>query len=157
MTDLLIRELTPADRPALAFMFGRLGEQSRYQRFLSPKRELTASELAQLTDVDHWHREALIAFSPLPRAPIAVARYYRADEFDIAELAVTVVDEWQHRGVGGQLLLALGARARAAGIHRFTATMLSDNRGAAALIRGLGPRPVGVHRGGVLELSGCWG
>jgi hypothetical protein len=33
--DVLIRELVPADRRALAFAFGRLGKQSRFQRFLA--------------------------------------------------------------------------------------------------------------------------
>jgi hypothetical protein len=53
----LIRELTAADRQALAFLFGHLSADSRHQRFLTPKRELSAAKLARMTAVDHWHSE----------------------------------------------------------------------------------------------------
>jgi hypothetical protein len=66
---LLIRELTAADRAALVFAFGRLGDRSRYQRLLGTKTRLSARELDHLTGVDHWHHEALIAWSPTPRSP----------------------------------------------------------------------------------------
>jgi RimJ/RimL family protein N-acetyltransferase len=155
-TELLIRSLGAADRRALAFIFRRLGDDSRYQRFLGLKRELAGAELERLTNVDHWHHEALIAFSPVPRAPIAVARYVRLEEFDLAELAFTVTDDWQRRGVGLELGLALRARAREAGVRRFTATMLRSNRGALALARRLGECRVVSSAGEVLELSGCW-
>jgi RimJ/RimL family protein N-acetyltransferase len=131
--DVLIRPYTPLDRPALEFMFGRLSAESRYLRFFSAKRALTAADLARLTAVDHWHHEALLAFSPWPRAPIGVARYVRAELFDVAEIAVAVVDEWQRQGVGTALVAALRERAAAAGIRRFTYTLLPENRGARAL------------------------
>jgi RimJ/RimL family protein N-acetyltransferase len=156
VTDLLIREITAADRPALMFIFRRLSADSRYQRFLTPKPALTGPELGELIAVDHWHHEALIAWSPTPRAPIAVARYIRGRDFDVAELAVTVVDEWQRRGVGTELLRALRTRAERAGIRCFTATMLWGNRGAVQLLRGLGPVTTTRSGGGIVELAGCW-
>jgi RimJ/RimL family protein N-acetyltransferase len=132
---LAIRQLTASDRPALAFVFRRLGDRSRYQRFLGIKTSLSSPELDRLTSVDHWHHEALIACSPTPRTPIGVARYARCEQFDLAELAVTVADDWQRRGVGRTLLTALRAQALHAGIRRFTATLLSDNHGALALAK----------------------
>ena len=146
--EIVIDELTAHDRAALAFSFRRLGEQSRYQRFHGVKRELTPRELEYLTVVDHWHHEALIARSTQPRAPVGVGRYIRGEEFDLAEVAVEVVDLWQRQGVGRALMLALRDRAIGAGIYRFNATMLAENRGALALARVLGPvRPRGVERG----------
>jgi RimJ/RimL family protein N-acetyltransferase len=153
---LLLRELAPADRRALAFIFRHLGETSRYQRFLGVKHQFSAHELDHLTHVDHWHREALIAFSPSPRTPIGVARYVRCSQFDLAEVAITVVDDWQRRGVGVELLLELRERAFRAGIRRFTATMFRDNRGAIALAHYFGPTAVTMRYGGVVELSGSW-
>jgi RimJ/RimL family protein N-acetyltransferase len=149
---MLVRELTAADRPALAFIFHRLGENSRYQRFHGAKRQLSAKELDCLTAVDHWHHEALIAWTPAPSAPVAVARYVRTADFDLAELAVTVVDEWQRRGVGVELLLALRERALRAGITRFTATALRSNRAALALARRVGPLTVVAAHGDVVEV-----
>jgi GNAT superfamily N-acetyltransferase len=140
----------------LAFVFQRMGEQSRYQRFLVAKRRLSEADLARLTAVDHWHHEALVAFSPVPRAPIAVARYVRAGDFDVGELAVAVVDDWQRRGVGGALTAALGERAARAGIRRFRATVPRGNRGALALVSRLGPPATTAGYGDVVELTGPW-
>lgn len=152
----LIRDLVRGDDRALSFMFGRLGEDARYQRFLVAKRELTPADLRLLMNVDHWHREAVIAWSPPPRAPIGVARYARTSQFDLAEVAVTVVDAWQRRGIGGELVDVLRERAVGAGIHRFTATLLWSNRGALALLRRWGPTTVMFKSGGVAEVYGRW-
>jgi RimJ/RimL family protein N-acetyltransferase len=137
--EITIRELVPSDRRAVAFTFAHLSSQSRYQRYFSPKDALAPRELTRLMSVDHWHHEALIAFSPPPRAPIGIARYVRLDDFETAEVAIEVVDGWQGRGVGTALLVALTERAQAAGIRRFSMTMLRDNKAARALARKLGP------------------
>ncbi len=139
MDELLIRELTPSDRAAVAFSLRRLGDRSRFQRFLRTDGWIGTAELRRLAGVDHWHHEALIAFSPKPRTPIGLIEYVRLEPFDLAELAVTVADDWQRRGVGRELVRALRARAMAAGIRRFRATIMRGNRGALALARELGP------------------
>lgn len=160
MGAIMIRELLPSDRRAFAFTFSRLSAESRYQRYFSPKDELAPRELGRLMSVDHWHHEAMIAFSPPPRTPIGIARYVRLDDFEAAEVAIEVVDAWQNRGVGTKLLMALSERARAAGIRRFHASMLRGNRGARALMKKLGPpthprRPATVFAaaGNVVEVS----
>ncbi len=134
----LIRPLTTADRRAIAFSFARLGERSRYQRFLAPIRELTPAQLERMALVDHWHHEGLIAYSPVPRSPIGLAEYVRLDTFDEAEPAIAVVDQWQRHGIGAALAGALRERALAAGVRRFTAIMLTANPGALAVARELG-------------------
>lgn len=154
--EMMIRDVRPPDRAALLYIYRHLGEQSRYQRFLGVRPMPSARDLRYMTDVDHWHREAVTAWSPVPRTPIGVAGYVRCDEFDVAEIAVAVIDEWQRRGVGRQLVLALRERAIRAGIRRFTATTFRDNRGAVALSRLFGPTVATRRYGGVIELSGSW-
>jgi hypothetical protein len=98
---LAIRQLQASDRRALVFAFEHLSEHSRFLRFFAPKPVLSSRDLSRLLSIDHWHHEALIAFSPPPRAPIGIARYIRLeDDFEAAEVAIAVVDAWQHRGVG---------------------------------------------------------
>jgi GNAT superfamily N-acetyltransferase len=150
--EIAIRELRPSDRRAVAFAFGRLSERSRYQRFFTVRPDLSARDLARLTGVDHWHHEALIAHSAPPRAPIGIARYVRLEDFEAAEVAIEVVDEWQRRGVGTALLAALTQRARAAGIRRFHISMLRDNAAARALVRHVGVPDSGRSAGNVVEL-----
>ena len=46
----------------------------------------------------------MIAFEPDGEVPLGVARFVRRDEPGTAEVAVTVVDDWQGRGVATALL-----------------------------------------------------
>ena len=62
-----------------------------------------------------------------------------ADRRDEAEIAVTVEDAWQHRGVGSRLTARLARLAQERGYERFNATMLADNRAALGLVRKLSP------------------
>ena len=72
---------------------------------------------------------------------MGVARFVRATpESSVAEVAVTVADEWQGRGLGTLLLEELNERARAEGIERYTALVSGENRAGVALLQRLGAR-----------------
>jgi GNAT superfamily N-acetyltransferase len=69
---------------------------------------------------------------------VGIARYIRhAEGPQAAEIAVTIVDEWQGRGLGTELLTRLTGRARQEGIHRFTALVADDNIAMAGLLRSM--------------------
>jgi RimJ/RimL family protein N-acetyltransferase len=137
-SGILIRSLVAADRHAVSFLLQHLSKRSRYLRYFGPNPNLV-SEVRRLTATDHWHHEALIAFSPAPRTPIGVAEYVRLHDFDVAELALAVVDDWQRRGVGRALLQTLRTRALAAGIRRLALSVLPDNSAMLGLARKIGP------------------
>jgi hypothetical protein len=73
-TQLLLRPLSTDDRAGLTALFGRLTPESRYRRFLSPKRELMPRELTHLTDIDHHDHEAFAAIDRRDRSIVGVAR-----------------------------------------------------------------------------------
>ena len=135
-----LRPIAPEDRELLAASFERLSEQSRYRRFLTAKSKLSTSELDYLVDeVDHSDHEAIVAIEPTTGAMLGIARYVRSKEdHELAEVAVTVADDWQRRGVGRALLDRLTYRARREGISRFTALVLSENRPALGLLEDVG-------------------
>jgi RimJ/RimL family protein N-acetyltransferase len=125
----VLRPVRPDDRELLVEGFAHLSQASRYQRFLAPMDTLSGPMIDYLVDVDHHDHEAIAAIDPETGRGIGVARFVRLqDRPDVAEAAVTVVDEWQGRGVGTQLLGALAARAREEGIGTFTAIVLASNR-----------------------------
>ena len=63
---------------------------------------------------------------------VGIARYVRdAEDPQAAEIAVTIVDDWQGRGLGTELLAQLSDRARQEGIRRFTALVAADNAAVA--------------------------
>jgi RimJ/RimL family protein N-acetyltransferase len=132
----LIRPVRRADAPLLADGFARLSDRSRRLRFLSPKQELSPVELGYFTDVDHHDHEALGALDHADGRGVGIARYVRdADDPQAAEIAVTVIDDWQGRGLGTELVAQLSARARSEGIRRFTAQVAADNPAMARLLR----------------------
>ena len=141
-TRLLVRHIRPTDKQLLKAGFEHLSDETRRRRFLAPKPRLTASDLRYLTEVDGRDHVALIAvsFEDWTRA-VAVARYVRLpDDPATAEVAVTVDDDYQGRGIGSRLATMLADEARANGIERFTAEILPDNLPAQRLMRRMSQR-----------------
>ena len=140
-THVVMRPVRREDKPAFADAFDRLSEHSRFMRFLGGVTRLTPGLLAKLTEVDHVDHEAWVAMTPdAPDHPgIGVARYVRLrDEPDTAEPAITVVDEYQNRGVGSTLLEVISAAARANGVRRFRAYVSVDNYPMLHIMRRMG-------------------
>jgi len=135
----LVRQVRPGDVSALARAYASLGEQSRYRRFFTAIPELPESFLRELTEIDHEDREVLVALPLLSSEIVGGCQFVRhADRPDTAEVAVTVVDAWQNRGVASALLARLSERALEAGIEYFTAEILAENRAVLTMLPRLG-------------------
>jgi RimJ/RimL family protein N-acetyltransferase len=135
-SHVLIRQVQGADAPPLTDGFGRLSAESRRMRFMMAKKELSPAELSHLTDVDHHDYEALGALGHGGTRSVGMARYIRyPGDPQAAEIAVTIVDDWQRRGLGTELVVQLSDRARQEGIHRFTALVAADDVAVAGLLR----------------------
>jgi len=141
-----VRSLRPDDEAGLGAMFDELSNSSRYQRFLAGKPTVSARALRRLVDVDHRDHEALVAVTPeghdggdADEKVIGEARWVR-DEHDptLAEMAITVADDWQQRGLGTALADDLARRAVEEGVDRFAAEVLSDNDGIRRLVEHVG-------------------
>jgi RimJ/RimL family protein N-acetyltransferase len=153
--EILIRPLTPTDRAGVAALFSRLSSESRYRRFLGPKRELTDRELVFFTDVDHVRHEALAAVDERDNSVVGVGRYVQySDRPRVASMAFEVADDWQQRGIGTALAERLLQRARSNGLDCLSATTRWENVPARALLRRLGFRARSSGRGEIeLELA----
>src|SRR5690348_12093991 len=135
-SKVLIRQVRGTDAPLLADGFARLSPRSRQMRFLTRKKELSGAELRYFTDVDHHDHEALVALNHADGRGVGIARYIRhAEDPQAAEIAVTVVDDWQGHGLGTELVTRLTARARQEGIRRFTALVAVDYTAVARMLR----------------------
>ena len=129
-TPVLVRPIRPEDKALLQQGVAQLSDVSRYRRFMRAVTELSESQLAYLTEIDyvnHMAWGALDLSGPEPRGA-GVARYVRSDEDPAkAEVAVTVLDEYQGRGLGTLLLGVLAQSAAQHGIHTFIAYVLHEN------------------------------
>lgn len=138
------RPLRPSDRAKLLRAFEHFSPESRYRRFFSPTKQLSPALLDRLLDLDGENRLAigaeLLRMGWFAGAGLGVARFTRlADSRHLAELAVSIVDEMQGRGLGTLLVRELAAAARARGIRRFIAWVQPDNEPMKALIAKLDP------------------
>jgi GNAT superfamily N-acetyltransferase len=150
-SPVLIRQVNAGDVPLVADIFDQLSETSRWMQFLAAKKELSAAELRYLTEIDHCDHEALAALDQATGRGVGTARYLRhTTDPQAAEVAVTVIDGWQRRGLGTVLLTLLSRRARQEGISRFTAVASADNAAVAGLLRALGASRVS-HEYGTVE------
>src|SRR5919106_6324046 len=144
-TRVRLRPIVPGDKAVLAEGVRRLSAASRYRRFMTTLEELDEGMLPQLTEldyVDHFAWLALLAEQPGEPA-VGVARYVRLDEEpEVAEAAVTVVDEYQGRGIGTLLLEALGAAALANGIRTLRGYVLEENKQMREVAKAVGARLV---------------
>ncbi|MDQ5833643.1 MAG: GNAT family N-acetyltransferase [Actinomycetota bacterium] len=149
-----IRRLRHSDGQLLLRGFRRLAPESRYRRFLSPTPNLSEGTVRYLVEIDHRNREALIAVDEQCNEGVGVARYVRDPARpDAAEVAVTVVDDWQGRGLGTLLLEGITMRAREEGVDTFTALLLAGNREMMDLLGRLGAVRVVDRAAGIVEVE----
>ena len=103
----------------------------------------------EVDGVDHVALALVVLDEDNLGIPVGVARMirYRAEPSD-ADLAVTVIDSWQGRGVATALLAEL-MRERPTGVTRIVTTVAADNTASLAMLRRLGEitvTPAGIDR-----------
>ena len=129
-------------RHADAF-FQWLSDQTKYLRFMYTVKELTPEILEGALAQDGLRRVVLVA-EPSESAPedptpaVAIGRYAPTPDPEACEVAITVGDPWQGRGVGRALLARLVALAGRGGYRRMCATALTTNTRMIGLARAFG-------------------
>jgi GNAT superfamily N-acetyltransferase len=160
-TDAFVLPLQRTDRAALVAEFETLAPESRRRRFLAPVMHLSDTMLEHLVDdvdgIDHVALVLCVETSPDVYDPVALARMVRYEDApDAADLAVTVKDDWQGRGVATVLLEVL-MRRRPVGVERIVTDVLRSNAASLSMLHRLGHTTVedlgyGVY-GVVVELE----
>ncbi|MBL0164437.1 MAG: N-acetyltransferase [Xanthomonadales bacterium] len=119
-TNLLIRAISKDDVELERTFINGMSPESRHMRFLAQISAPSDELLKRLTDLDFDREMALVATIDQhgTEVEIGVSRYATADDREVGECAVTVADDWQHRGVGTLLMRRLIEVARARGIKK---------------------------------------
>src|SRR3990170_4991015 len=136
-----LRPARPDDDAAMAALFQRLSPRSVYLRFHHPMPSLSRAELRRYTHVDYDDTFALVATlgEPPDERIVAVGLYTRLEPgSDHAEVAFTVEDSHQGRGIATQLLDHLAIAARDHDIRVFEADVLGENRSMLDVFRDSG-------------------
>ncbi len=144
-TQVTLRMIRPDDKAELLHQFRRLSPVTRYRRFFSVPADLPEDTLRYLTEVDGVDHVALVATvdsHDLKRELLlGISRFTRLpDEPEVAEAAVTVIDDAQGKGLGRALLEVLVEAARERGIGSFRATVLAENAPMRHILDAAGAR-----------------
>ena len=146
-----LRLIRPSDKEMLREGFELLSADSRYARFMSPKSRLTETELEYLTDVDgvnHFAMGAIRRRFVSTDEGIGSARFVRlVDQPDTAEPAVTVLDEFQGKGLGSILLQRLIEAAWERDVRWFVSELLAENKASKRMMESLSPEVKFRHSG----------
>ena len=131
--------MVPGDGAAVRAGFNALSDASKRSRFLSPITTISRAILDELVVADDPGRIVLLAFDGRNGRLAGGARAVRLENDPVAaDLAVTVGDHYQRRGLGTRLLRELTHAARAQGVERFTGHLLADNVASRRLLASTG-------------------
>jgi acetyltransferase len=139
-TNITVRPIRPEDAEIEQSFVRKLSPQSKYFRFMQTLNELTPEMLVRFTQLDYNRELALIAVQEKAGAEVelGVARYVMNPDGSSCEFALVVADEWQHRGIGSQLLTHLMEAARERGFNSMDGEILADNQRMLDLVKSLG-------------------
>jgi acetyltransferase len=134
-TAVTIRPIRPEDEPMLVKFHRTLSERSVYLRYFGAmklEQRIAHERLSRICFIDYDREMVLVAERTDPathqKQILGVGRLSKLHGANEAEFALTVSDQWQHHGLGTQLLKLLVQVGREEKLERITATMLGDNR-----------------------------
>jgi RimJ/RimL family protein N-acetyltransferase len=152
--EITIRALRPDDEAQMLEALSRTSPQSLYRRFFGAKKHFSESEKAFFLNVNFTDHTALVAtiFRGGRTEIMGGARYVEVQS-GIAELAFTVIDEFQGKGVGSALMRHLISLARNASLKRLTADVLTDNAAMINILKKTGLPATTTRTRGVVHVS----
>lgn len=123
-----IRALKPEDTPQLLAALPRTTDRSLYRRFFGVKRYFSDQEIDRFVNLDFVNDVAIVAIVQEDGKPTIIGGVrYAVITPGRAEVAFSIIDDYQGRGIGSALFRHLTGLARKAGLQEFVAEVLPEN------------------------------
>jgi GNAT superfamily N-acetyltransferase len=134
--SIVVRAISPQDADGLQAYMRNLSGSIRRNRFLGAVNELTPRELERLTHMGGGPGElALIAFARASGETVIIAETVQAiaPQSLCCEIALSVTDAWQRKGLGTLLLWQMERWARLVGARFLVGEVLRTNEAMKGL------------------------
>ena len=154
-TRITFRPIHPTDEPKMRNLFYALSKQTVYYRFMRYMKRMPRKQLEDFIYVDHRNDVAIVGTVPDPSGEeiVAVGRYFLDPKTNLAEVAFTVRDDWQRKGIGTFLFRHMTQIAKRYGIKGFTAEVLGENNAMLKVFNKSKMKKRSSMSGGVVSLE----
>lgn len=132
-----IRPIQAEDKSFLASGLKEMSIESRRQRFQSGKNAFSEEELKYLTEVDQiTHMAFVISMKNNNQdLPVGVIRgIQESNRPNMLEVAITILDQYQHRGIGKKLMEVMSDWAIQNNFTHFTGDLHNSNEKMVRLL-----------------------
>jgi len=127
--EIFFRPVKISDEPLLKEFFYSLSPQTMFRRFLSTRRDMPHERLQEFVVVNYAEEVSIqaVILKDAKEEIVGLGRYYLDENTHTAEVAFTVKDAFQNRGIGTELLEYLTYLAKKRGLIGFEAEVLKEN------------------------------
>jgi acyl-CoA hydrolase len=153
--DLFFRPVKPSDERLFQEYLYKLSERSVYLRFFQVRRDFPHELAQEMVAADYDRHMGIVGtLGTSDTAPIVAAGHWMMDyNENMAEVAFSVSDEYQRRGIGSHLLHFLMRVARERRIHGFRANVIAGNMAMMRVFQRSGCILHTEYEGGEITLS----
>ena len=145
----------PKNKQHIAQGLSFMSQDSIRNRFMGSKKEFSPTELKYFTEIDGVNHYAL-GLQELDRYQIgvAIARLVRSqDDLTSAEVAITIIDDYQRIGLGSFLLDLIILVALEREIKQLTFSYLPQNQAISKMIQNKSLILKGISKGDYQEMA----
>jgi RimJ/RimL family protein N-acetyltransferase len=138
--EILFRPVKISDEPLLKDLFYALSDNSLYRRFISVRKDMPHERLQEFAVIDYTREVAIVAAikDGDKDTIVGMGQYSVVSDTHTGEIAFVVRDDYQNKGIGGELLSYLTYLAKRQGLLGFTAEVLVENKPMLHLFEKMG-------------------
>ena len=151
--EIVVRAARATDEQQVQDVLYDMSPESAYQRYFTPRRIHSRSEVLAFLDADPRSSCALVAEEAGSGRLVGIARYELDASSKMGDLGIVVRDDVQRRGVGTALVRHLLEVGDAHGMRGLRADVLSTNVGMMALLRRSGIHSESMPEAGVCSVE----